>query len=93
MKKILGVFTFGIMMLILTGCNESKNKAIIKSDGAKLDVITCYKDSKGNEKCFGSELGLYVEYQNKRLTIEDALNQNLITLDDVEKAFDKYRQM
>ncbi len=87
MKK--GLLSVGIMMFILTGCNESKNKAIIKSDGARLDVITCYKDSKGNEKCFGSELGLYAEYQNKRLTIEDALNQNLITLDDVQEAYDK----
>lgn len=106
MKKILILFFLSVLsILIVTGCGKKettdiepeKNKpeypdvAIIKKHPtAPLDVITCYQDSENNEACFGSEIGLYVEYKNEQLTINDALKQKLITLDDVKKSYKKF---
>lgn len=93
MKKILKISIYIIFVLIITSCDvnkKKKNKAIIKSIGGGLSVVTCYQDSKGNERCVAEDIGLYVEYKNEELTINDALKQNLITLDDVEEAYKKY---
>lgn len=88
-------YLFLLSILVLTGCDKDEtsfsNAAVIKRDScAPMDVVTCYHDLDNNEECFGAEICLYVEYKNERLTINDALKQKLITLQDVNESYNTF---
>lgn len=81
------------LVLFITGCNnENVQQPIIMSTGAPLDVVTCFRDYNNNEKCFGYDISLYVEYKSNQITINDALEQKLITLDDIDRAYQKFEE-
>lgn len=89
--KYISLIVLGI--IFITGCEKSNinHNAVIKRDNcAPLDAITCYTDSNNKQECVGSELCLYVEYNNSRLDVNEALKQKLITLEDVKKAYNQF---
>lgn len=94
--KLMRISFVVLELAFITGCNNTNNNsnnnsAVIKRDDcAPLDVITCYTDSNNKQECVGSELCLYVEYNNNRMDINEALKQKLVTLDDVKKAYNQF---
>lgn len=101
MSKIRFIVISMLLIFGIVGCKnndiEDKPKEPVEEKpivsrypAAPLSIVTCYKDNQDNEKCFGSEIGLYVKYKGEEIQINDALKQELVTLKEVEKAYNDY---
>ena len=86
------IIAFIILLLFIVGCDRNDNTSLIKTKGVGIGKEICYTDSKEKQQCYENNLKLYVEYDNKELEIEEALNENLITLKDIKRAYNKYEK-
>ncbi len=86
------IIAFIILLLFMVGCDKNDNSLLIKTKGVGIGKEICYTDSKEKQQCYENNLKLYVEYDNKELEIEEALNENLITLKDIKRAYNKYEK-
>lgn len=80
-----------LLIIIITGCDGLyKREKVIKHQKFGLDVITCYENINGVKNCYGTDLGLYVEYNNQRIAIEEALKLNIVDLEEIRKIYNQY---
>jgi len=79
-------FTFILVALIfsLCGCQNVDEKAVINC--VALDTaLDCFYEDSEYEYCF-NDTGNYVTYQEKKYTVKEALEKNIITMNDIEQA-------
>ena len=86
------IIAFIILLLFIVGCDKNDNSSLIKTKGVGIGKEICYTDSKEKQQCYENNLKLYVEYDNKEMEIEEALKENLITLKDIKRAYNKYEK-
>lgn len=89
MRKVLFYLSL-FSILVVNGCEKGEiadlDAPIIKADCIPLEIVTCYRDDNDNEECFGEDICLYVEYKKERITVEEALQQKLITLNELKES-------
>lgn len=87
MKKFLII----ILLIIITGCDKNDIE-ITRSECRPNKNQICYSDKANNEKCFDSDLCLYVNYNNEKLEINEALNKKMITLNELEQKYNSVKE-
>lgn len=89
-KKFIYIITI-LLAILITGCN--KNDIVITRKQCEPNKNqVCYYDKDNNEKCFDSDLCLYVNYNDNRLEINEALKNNLITLNELEEKYNEFKE-
>ena len=93
MNKFVLYITSCILVFSLCGCENIEpveEKAIIHCEAVD-HALDCFYEDTEYEYCF-NDTGNYVTYQEIKYTVKEALEKNMITMNDIEQASIENRQ-
>lgn len=91
MKKSTFYIATILLVIFSTGCNKN-NIVITRNECEPNKNQICYYDKNNSEKCFDSDLCLYVNQNDKKLDINEALKKELIIFDELEQKYNEIKE-